>query len=270
MSERKPVIFYSQNCEYSNELLNKFHKSPAGFAEKFQFVNIDKMSSLPDYLTEVPTIVVPGNPNPLVGESCFMWVDTQIRLVSQSQQQQQRAPQQQQQQPGEIMDYNPLEMSSGFQDKFSFLDPEASTMHCFEFIDDDGNKQTKCVPVTPVNPNSQPQQQQRGPQAPQGMNVPDFLKPQDVGKKQSQQPMNLSYNPDVNSLNSGGNDRMTMSQHNNIRLQQQARQMPSMPNFQDPQRVQMNDNSYVTDQDYERMMNARNSDSSIMAAPQRI
>jgi hypothetical protein len=63
---------------------------------------------------------------------------------------------------------------------------------------------------------------------------------------------------------------MTMSQQNNIRLQQEARGLPPMNNFNDPQRLNMNDNNKCTDQDYERYMSMRDGDPKIMSSLKRI
>jgi hypothetical protein len=285
-NNNKAILYYSKRCAHCGELLNKIRegeKMISGFSNNFLYVLVDGNQNLPKYITEVPTMVVPTHNKPLTGDSVFMWVDTKLRSIYQQAQQQQQqqtqqrtAPQQQQQvqqqQQQEAdgpMCYNPLEMS-GFGDSFSFLDGMGDVQeHCFTFIDENGQRQTKCVPSGGQIPQQQQQQQQI--QAPPGMAVPDWLKPQNVGRTQSngqqQQLQAQSYNPNI----PGG---VTMSQQNNIRLQEQAR-MNSMggrqiPNFQDPGRQPMNDNSKISDQDYERFMASRNNDPSIQSAAQRI
>jgi hypothetical protein len=57
-------------------------------------------------------------------------------------------------------------------------------------------------------------------------------------------------------------------------IKQQARINNSgnrqIPDFQDPQRQPLLDNSKISDNDYERFMNSRNNDPGVQGAPQRI
>jgi len=270
---RKQTLFYSKKCPHCAEVLNKIRMAPQTFGSSFDYILIDGNKNLPSFLKEVPTLIVSTHPQPLTGESVFMWIDTQMRMLSASANKSSgggsagAAGQKKEGAISNTMDglsfYNPLEMS-GFGDNYFSLENDTGGQdHCFVFIDDKGNKQMQCTPQQPsgqvnfqaYNANqfnqSRPQQQQ----------MPDWLKPQNVGRNNEQQPRS--------NQSSGSNNSMTMSQQNNIRLQQEARGLPPMMNFQDPQRAGMNENNKLTDSDYERYMANRESDPRISAAPQR-
>jgi len=267
---RKPTLFYSKKCPHCGEVLNKIRMAPPTLSSNFEYILIDGNHNLPHFLKEVPTLIVPGHPQPFTGESVFMWLDTQIRMMNQSsngpQLKNQGKVQTQETQKkieGAIASsmeglsfYNALEMS-GFGDNYMSLEGDTSGQeHCFVFIDEKGNKQIQCVPANNSNQNNIPQQQ-----------MPDWLKSQSVGRSSNQQsaPAQPVYN--ANQFNTS---TMTMSQQNNIRLQQEARGLPPMNNFQDPQRLNMNDNNKCTDQDYERYMSMRDGDPKIMSSLKRI
>lgn len=281
---RKPTLFYSKKCQYCAEVLNKIRMAPPTFGSSFEYILIDGNRNLPSFLKEVPTLIVPTHPQPLTGESVFMWIDTQVRVASSQQPQQQGPPLQsgsvssQKKVEGAMATnmeglsfYNAMEMS-GFGDNYMSLeDDNGGQEHCFVFIDEKGNKQVQCFPSNGGSSQGQAQApaynaNQFNQPRPQQSQLPDWLKPQNVGRNNNQQQSAPSYNPNQ----FGGNGGVTMSQQNNIRLQQEARGLPPMPNFQDPQRVGMNDNNKLTDQDYERFMAMRDSDPRISSAPQRI
>ena len=268
---RKPTLFYSKKCPHCAEVLNKIRMAPANFGSSFEFILIDGNHNLPSFLKEVPTLIAPNHQQPLTGESVFMWIDTQLRMMSQNN----SGPQiknQVKEQPSEsqkkiegaiassmegLSFYNALEMS-GFGDNYMSLEGDSSGQeHCFVFIDEKGNKQIQCVPANNNN------NQNNAPHQP----MPDWLKSQSVGRSSSQQtaPSQPVYN--ASQFNSPS---MTMSQQNNIRLQQEARGLPPMNNFQDPQRLNMNDNNKCTDMDYEKYMSMRDGDPKIMSSLKRI
>jgi hypothetical protein len=265
---RKPTLFYSKKCPHCAEVLNKIRMAPPTFGSSFEFILIDGNRNLPSYLKEVPTLIVPSHPQPLTGESVFMWLDTQTRIMNQTT----SGPQLKNQNIGQTAEqkkiegaiattmeglsfYNALEMS-GFGDNYMSLEGDNNGQeHCFVFIDEKGNKQVQCVPAN-NSQNNIPQQQ-----------MPDWLKSQSVGRSSTQQQQQAQpvYNPSQFSNNS-----VSMSQQNNIRLQQEARGLPPMPQFQDPQRLNMNDNNKLTDQDYERFMSMRDGDPKIVSSVKRI
>ena len=267
---RKPIIFYSKKCPHCAEVLNKIRMAPPTFSSSFEFILIDGNRNLPPFLKEVPTLVVPSHPQPLTGESVFMWIDTQTRMLNQNsngpQLKNQNVSQTAEQKKIEgaiatsmegLSFYNALEMS-GFGDNYMNLEGDNGQEHCFVFIDEKGNKQVQCVPVNNNSQNNAPQQQ-----------MPDWLKSQSVGRsssQQQQQPAQAVYNP--GQFNN--NNTVTMSQQNNIRLQQEARGLPPMNQFQDPQRLNGNDGNKCTDQDYERYMAMRDADPKIVSSLKRI
>lgn len=288
---RKPTLFYSKKCQHCAEILNKIRLAGGSFGSNFDYVLIDGNRNLPTFLKEVPTLIVPNYPQPMTGEAVFMWIDTQLRRnasMNQPQASGQRMmpmsggqPQQQQQQAkveGAIATnmeglsfYNAMEMS-GFGDSYMSLEGDDNSQeHCFVFIDEKGNKQVQCFPAG-QGPLQTTQQQQQ-----QSMERPAWLQPQNVGRQQQQDVGPMKYNPNFQG-GSGGQSfhpsqygtPMTMSQQNNIRMQQVARQVPPMPQFQDMSRTPMNDNAKMTDGDFERYMAMRDSDPRIGHAPQRM
>jgi hypothetical protein len=268
----KAILYYSKKCPHCAEVLNKIRlgeKTIDDFSEQFLYILVDGNGKLPTYITEVPTLVVPSHNRPLTGDSVFMWIDTKLRMSTQQKNVNQTQTSQHNQQnvaakPSENVDgplsYNPMEMS-GFGDTFSFLDNTGVVQeHCFTFIDENGEKQVKCVPAgnTPQNVPQQNQQNQQ---------MPQWLQSENVSKSSSSQSQSATtYNPDVNGI--------SMSHQNNIRLQQQARinnaSNRQIPNFQDPQRQPLMDNNKISDTDYEKFTNSRNSDPGVQGAPQRI
>lgn len=271
----KAILYYSKKCPHCAEVLNKIRlgeKTIIDFSEQFLYILVDGNNKLPGYITEVPTLVVPTHNRPLTGDSVFMWIDTKLRTSVQQKNVNKTQTFQNSQQnlaakPSESIDgplsYNPMEMS-GFGDSFSFLDnTDVVQEHCFTFIDENGEKQVKCVPAGNMPP-SVPQQNQ---QNQQNQQIPQWLQSENVSKSSSSQfQSTATYNPDVNGI--------SMSHQNNIRLQQQARinnaSNRQIPNFQDPQRQPLMDNSKISDTDYERFTNSRNNDPGVQGAPQRI
>ena len=264
--DAKAILYYSKRCPHCAEVLNKIRLGEnmiSDFSNKFLYILVDGNNKLPSYIKEVPTLVAPTHNQPITGDGVFMWIDTKLRKYSQQKTQQ---PQQQPIKQSSTMapdnnelgplSYNPMEMS-GFGDSFSFLDESGDVQeHCFTFIDEHGKKQVKCVPAT-KNEQNVSQSQSR-------TQLPQWLQSESVGRQNQSHNTTPAYNPDISS----------MSQQNTIRLQQQAKMNNSMhrqiPNFQDPQRQPMNDNSKISDTDYERFMNSRNNDPGINGAPQRI
>ena len=280
----KAILYYSKRCPHCAEVLNKIRlgeSSIKDFSEQFLYILVDGNNKLPNYISEVPTIVVPSHNKPLTGDSVFMWIDTKLRMSLQQKNTSQPETLQKNQQsvsakPAENSDgplsYNPMEMS-GFGDSFSFLDNAGEVQeHCFTFIDENGSKQVKCVPAGSVPQHNQQQSQRQSHQAqPSGQQhnqqMPEWLQSENVGRQSSSQiSSETTYNPDVNAV--------SMSHQNNIRLQQQARINNAgnrpMPSFQDPQRQPLMDNSKISDNDYEKFMSTRNNDPGVQGTPQRI
>jgi hypothetical protein len=275
----KAILYYSKRCPHCAEVLNKIRlgeNTINDFSEQFLYILVDGNKKLPNYITEVPTMVVPSHNKPLTGDSVFMWIDTKLRMsmqqknTSQSQSMQKSntnvvsKPNESSEGP---LSYNPMEMS-GFGDSFSFLDNAGEVQeHCFTFIDENGAKQVKCVPAQQTHTQRQAPQPNYQQTNSHNQQMPQWLQSETVGRPNSGQVSSSTiYDPDVNAI--------SMSHQNNIRLQQQARINNSgnrqIPDFQDPQRQPLLDNSKISDNDYERFMNSRNNDPGVQGAPQRI
>lgn len=271
-SNKKPVLFYSKRCPHCAEVMKKIGND----AVDFELLCIDGVARLPPYLKEVPTLIAPTHPNPLTGEAVFMWIDSFMRANARNRtsngpqrtNQIQAPAQTQAQVQGSIATnmeglefYSPSEMG-GFGDSFSFLDGSSPVEHCFMFLDENGQKQVKCVP-------QQAPQQASAP----GVQVPDWLKPQNVGKthqpeQQYQKQTQNAYQ--MTGYNANVIPGLTAAQQNNISMQNSARRLP---NFNDPQRqpiVGGGSGNKLTDNEYEQFINSRNNDSRIQSAPQRM
>jgi len=222
-----PTLFYSKHCPHCAEILNKLRSAPPSVGEGIEFVCVDGNRNLPTFLREVPTAVVRGRPQ-MTGEAVFMWVDTLIRTTAQSSNTHANAntntnaPTM-----GGLGFYNAHDMA-GFSDTYSSLDGSGDVQdHCFVYLDENGQKQMKCMPI--------------------------------------QDPPQRSHEYGVNHPS-----KMTMSQQYNIRLQQQARQLPDLPQFNDPTRARtIGDNNKVSENDYEEFIRMREIDPRIPPTAQR-
>lgn len=278
-SNKKPVLFYSKRCPHCAEVMKKIGND----ASDFELLCIDGVTRLPPYLKEVPTLIAPTHPNPLTGEAVFMWIDSFLRANARNRSSNgnQRTNSVQAQAPAQVQGsiatnmeglefYSPSEMG-GFGDSFSFLDGSSPVEHCFMFLDENGQKQVKCVPQQPHQ--QQQQQQQQQPSSNPGVQIPDWLKPQNVGKthqpeQQNQKQTQSAYQ--MTGYNANVIPGLSAAQQNNISMQNSARRLP---NFNDPQRqpiVGGGSGNKLTDNEYEQFINSRNSDSRIQSAPQRM
>ncbi len=109
MSNRNDyLLFYSNKCMHSKELLVLLQKDPA-LDRKFIKINVDTRGiKIPNYIKSVPSAVIPinGQPSLLVGVNIFKWYDESHRVTVQQQ---------------EILDFDPSGMQ-GLSDTFSFID----------------------------------------------------------------------------------------------------------------------------------------------------
>ncbi len=123
MSKNDYILFYSNKCNHSKELLVLLAKDPE-LNKQFIKVNIDVRGvKIPPYVKSVPSAIIPvnGNPSLLVGVNIFKWYDENHKrnVVSNS-----------------IMDYDPLGMA-GYSDNFSFLDGKSEPLKkAFSFVDE--------------------------------------------------------------------------------------------------------------------------------------
>ena len=120
MSHSDYVLFYSNKCLHSKELLNLLYKDPE-LNQKFTKVNIDNANiKLPPYVKAVPSAIisVDGKPTLMVGNSIFKWYNQRHTKVVQSQ---------------SIQDWDPHTMS-GYSDGFSYISNEDVMKKSFSFI----------------------------------------------------------------------------------------------------------------------------------------
>jgi len=104
------ILFYSNKCLHSKELLNLLYKDP-DLNQKFVKINIDNANvKIPPYIKSVPSCIINSNgnkqPQLLVGSAIFKWYKEQHAVVIEKK---------------GIEDWDPISMI-GFSDSFSYLD----------------------------------------------------------------------------------------------------------------------------------------------------
>lgn len=73
-SEGRYIIFYSNHCIHSQNVMKKLFKTP--YYPKFMKICVDnKRNPIPPNVTCVPTIFLPGNPIPISGSKVFQWIE---------------------------------------------------------------------------------------------------------------------------------------------------------------------------------------------------
>jgi hypothetical protein len=116
------ILFYSNKCLHSKELLNLLYKD-VELNQKFTKINIDNSNiKIPPYVKAVPTAIITlnGQANLLVGSAIFNWYKQKHNKVVE--------------QKG-ISDWDPLTMS-GYSDGFSYLTNESVMKRGFAAIND--------------------------------------------------------------------------------------------------------------------------------------
>ena len=72
----KNILFYSNNCNYSKEVIKKISESP--LKDNLIYVCVDDQNiKLPDFLTAVPTIYLVQNKKILMDEEIINWIQQQ-------------------------------------------------------------------------------------------------------------------------------------------------------------------------------------------------
>lgn len=84
MSNNFYVIYYSNFCNNSKDLLKELgERSLLQNFEKICVDNINKLGiKLPNFLTDVPTILVPDYNKPLIGIDAFKWIKWKLRKMN--------------------------------------------------------------------------------------------------------------------------------------------------------------------------------------------
>ena len=122
MSNSDYILFYSNKCLHSKELLNLLHKD-VELNQKFTKINIDNANiKIPPYVKSVPTAIITSNGEPslLVGSQIFKWFNQRHAKVVETQ---------------VIQDWDPHTMA-GYSDGFSYLTESDVMKKSFSFIND--------------------------------------------------------------------------------------------------------------------------------------
>ena len=125
------IFFYSEKCKHCHDLSNIIGSTPIN--NQFVKINVDYNRNLPKSIKSVPTLIIPNHPQPLCGQSAFMWAKS-MQQQTQAQNavgnvhppQQNNMPPQQTGPPksedDNIQPFVASEMSGNFSDGFSFID----------------------------------------------------------------------------------------------------------------------------------------------------
>jgi hypothetical protein len=186
MSQQNSILlFYSAHCNHCSQLLQTIKQSQ--LQNSIQQICIDKLPRhrIPGNVKNVPTLVIAGTMQPLVGQNVFKWVQQkalekkkQIQASSVSNNTSESGP----------SAWHVNEMGSSFSDPYSFINAskESSIPKNFEFITE--NKFNVKDPF-PNALSQQPQQSQSQAQFSQPQQQPQFSQPQQQPQfSQQQQP----------------------------------------------------------------------------------
>lgn len=66
------ILFYSQSCQYCTQIIQTIRQKQIGI---IKMINVDVVS-VPDSITQVPTLIVKGFIKPLIGKQVFDWIDS--------------------------------------------------------------------------------------------------------------------------------------------------------------------------------------------------
>jgi hypothetical protein len=144
MADSQVVLFYSNHCQHSNTFVSQLTESNINI--NMVCVDSTPRHRIPAMVRSVPTLVIAGQPSPLVGDSAFEWLKGEQQRAASSRQarEQQQQQQQQQQTAGGASEsegpaaWQTEEMGGSFSDGYSFLDSHtaASIPKSFAFLDD--------------------------------------------------------------------------------------------------------------------------------------
>jgi hypothetical protein len=125
MSDNDYILFYSNKCLHSKELLNLLYKD-VQLNQKFTKINVDNPNiKIPPYVKSVPTaiITINGKANLMVGSNIFKWYNqTHTKAVEKE----------------SIQDWDPYAMS-GYSDGFSYITNPEVMKKSFSFVNENNN-----------------------------------------------------------------------------------------------------------------------------------
>lgn len=162
------LLFYSNRCTHSRQFLQQLQTLPCASSVHQVCIDTTPRERIPSTVRSVPTLIVAGSLNPLVGDAAFQWLHTERQRAQQQQSQQQ----QQQQQAmggggggsvagGEPSAWQSTEMGASFSDTYSFLDSGgASIPKNFAFVEG-GAANVKQPPALSQQPHPSQQYTQR-------------------------------------------------------------------------------------------------------------
>lgn len=122
MADNEYILFYSNKCLHSKELLNLLYKD-VELNQKFTKINIDNANiKIPPYIKSVPTAIIPNNGQPslMVGSNIFKWYNQRHAKTVETQ---------------GIQDWDPHTMA-GYSDGFSYLSNNDVMKKSFSFLED--------------------------------------------------------------------------------------------------------------------------------------
>lgn len=125
MGDNEYILFYSNKCLHSKELLNLLYKD-VDLNQKFIKINIDNPNTkIPPYVKSVPSAIITtnGQPNLMVGSAIFKWYNQKHAKTVES---------------NGIQDWDPYTMT-GFSDGFSYLTNPDVIKKSFAFISDNNS-----------------------------------------------------------------------------------------------------------------------------------
>lgn len=122
MGDNEYILFYSNRCLHSKELLTLLYKD-VEINQKFTKINIDNSNiKIPPYVKSVPTAIIPhnGKQTLMVGSDIFKWYNQKHTKAVETQ---------------GIQDWDPATMS-GYSDGFSYLSNNDVMKKSYSFLDD--------------------------------------------------------------------------------------------------------------------------------------
>ena len=239
MSQQNSILlFYSAHCNHCSQLLQIIKQSQ--LQNSIQQICIDSLPRhrIPANVKNVPTLVIAGTMQPLVGQNVFKWV--QQKALEKKKQQQATSISNNTSESGPSA-WQGNEMGSSFSDPYSFINAstESSIPKNFEFIKENNFNVKDPFP----NVSSQQQQQQQPQQQPQF--------------SQQQQPQFSQQQPQFSQQQQ---PQFSQQKQQSPFLNQQFSQQNTNPNFDVSQMSPPMQNTDDLSQRMEQLQMARESD----------